>query len=122
MSEEPTAGSETAEFQGWVMLPGDPERHHLILFLDEGGGGVRIQFDGEVAGSTSWNGSSVRVARRPKYLEVQFRTHDLPQETVELAWKFNAGYLDGTLAGVVVARPNDLKVSGEKGFTLVRLG
>ena len=122
MSEEPTAGSGTDKYQGWVTLPGDPEQHHVTLFLDEGGGGVRIQFDGEVAGATEWDGSSVRVVRRPKYLEVQFRTHDLPKETVELAWKFNAGYKDDTLAGVIVARPNELKVSGEKGFTLVRPG
>ena len=120
MTEEPTAGSAIEEYQGWLTLPGDPNEHYVSLFLDEGGAGVTIRFDGEVAGATKWDGSSVRVVRRPKYLEVQFRTHDLPQETVELAWKFNAGYQDDTLAGVIVARPNELRVSGEKGFTLVR--
>ena len=120
MSEEPTTGPATEEYKGWLTLPGDTEQRQVSLFLDESGAGVSIQFDDEVAGATQWDASSVRMVRRHKYLEVQFRTHDLPQETIELAWKFNTGYQDDTLAGVVVARPNELRVSGEKGFTLIR--
>ena len=122
MGEEPDTGSATEEYKGWLTLPGDTEQRHVSLFLDEGSAGVTIQFDDEVAGATQWDGSSVQVLRRHKYLEVQFRTHNIPQETIELAWKFNTGYQDDTLAGVVVARPNELRVSGEKGFSLVRPG
>ena len=120
MSKGPAADSPIEEYKGWLTLPGDTEQRQVSLFLDEGNAGVTVQFDDEVAGARDWDGSSVRLVRRHKYIEVQFRTHDLPQETVELAWKFNAGYEDDTLAGVVVARPNELRVSGEKGFTLVK--
>jgi hypothetical protein len=59
---------------------------------------------------------------RLKYLEVQFRVNGLPREGVVLAWRCNAGYSEDTLAGVVTARPNELRVTGEKGFTLVKTG
>ena len=58
---------------------------------------------------------------RPKYQEIQFATTDLPVETVKLTWKMNQSKLDNTLAGVVVARPNTVRVRGEKGFILTRV-
>ena len=83
---------------------------------------VSVRFSEPVAGSAQWDGGSLRVVDRPKYTEIVFVTLGLPQETVEMIWKLNASIVDGTVAGVVVVRPNDLRVSGEKGFTLLRSG
>ena len=101
-------------------MPGEGEPHSVSLFLDRDRGAVTLRFDEAVAGAKEWEGYSVRVARRLKYYEVSFRTLGLPKETVELVWKFNASMDDGTLAGVILVRPNDLRVSGEKGFTLAK--
>ena len=38
-----------------------------------------------------------------------------------MTWKLNAAYVDGSLVGVIVPKKNTQKVSGEKGFTLVRV-
>jgi hypothetical protein len=46
----------------------------------------------------------------------------LPVETVEIVWKINAAKFDDTAAGVVAVRPNDMRISGEKGFILNRAG
>ena len=107
-------------YRGTLTLPGDNEPREVGLFLDAPGKSVRVQFREPVAGAVEWPGSSVSVADRLKYREVQFTTEGLPVETVELVWKFNASLHDDTLAGVVIARPNDVKVSGEKGFVLVK--
>ena len=79
---------------------------------------MTVRFDSTVSGATEWKGASVRVVRRLKYHEVAFTTTGLPKGSVELSWRLNAGLEDGTLAGVLVARPNEERVSGEKGFTL----
>jgi hypothetical protein len=107
-------------YRGTLTLPGDDEPREVGLFLDAPGKSVKVQFQEPVAGAAEWPGASVTVANRLKYREVLFTTEGLPVETVELVWKFNASLLDDTLAGVVIARPNDAKVSGEKGFVLVR--
>ena len=107
-------------YRGMLTLPGDKEPREVGLLLDAPGLSVRVQFREPVGGAVEWPGSSVRVADRLKYREVQFTTEGLPVETVELVWKFNASLQDDTLAGVVTARPNDVKVSGEKGFVLVK--
>ena len=108
------------EYHGSLTIPGETEPHPVSLYLDKQRQAVKIHFDQEVAGASDWEGSSVRVVQRLKYTEVLFTTTGLPKETVELAWKFNASLEDDTLAGVVVARPNDLRISGEKGFTLAK--
>ena len=110
------------EYHGSLTIPSETEPHKVVLLLDWERQEVTVRFDAPVAGATEWSGSSVRIFQRPKYTEVQFRTIDLPKETVELAWKFNAGHQDDTLAGVIVPRPNALRVSGDKGFTLVKQG
>lgn len=107
-------------YRGTLTLPGDDDPKEVGLFLDGPGKSVKVQFQEPVAGAVEWPGSSVRVADRLKYREVQFTTEGLPVETVELIWKFNASLLDDTLAGVVIARPNGAKVTGEKGFVLVK--
>jgi hypothetical protein len=49
-----------------------------------------------------------------------FVTTGFPKDTIEIIWKLNANVDDETVAAVAVIRPNELRVSGEKGFTLVR--
>ena len=107
-------------YSGSLTLPGELEPREADLLLDAAGPAARVRFRDPVAGAAEWPGSSVRVAGRLKYREVQFTTDGLPVEAVELVWKFNASLHDDTLAGVVIARPNAVKVTGEKGFVLVR--
>ena len=110
-----------AEFRGSLMIPSEAEPRNVSLHLDKERRAVAIRFDGEVGGASEWHGSSVRVADRTKYTEVQFTTVGLPKETVQMTWKLNAGYADRTLAGVIIPKPNDHRVTGEKGFTLIRV-
>ena len=107
------------KYRGSMTLPGDPERHDFSLLLDRERQAVTVQFDAAVAGASEWQGSPVRIVRRTKYDEVVFTTTGLPKETVQLTWKVNADLHDGTAAGVVIAQPNELRVTGEKGFTLI---
>ena len=107
-------------YRGTLTLPGDDEPREVGLLLDVKGKSVRVRFQDPVAGAVEWQGAAVKIANRLKYLEVLFTTDGLPVKTVELVWKFNASFQDDTLAGVVIARPNDVKVSGEKGFVLAR--
>ena len=106
------------KYEGSLTLPGEQEPRNVSVDLDVDGSAVKINFDEPVEGSTGWDGSSVAVAKRIKYNEVIFMTTGLPKETVRLTWKFNASLMDESLAGVVIARPNDLRITGEKGFVL----
>ena len=107
------------EYRGTVTLPGETEPRDFALVLDRAEPAATIRFDTPAAGSTEWKGSPVRFARRLRYDEFLFSTVGLPKGAVELTWKCNAALEDGTLAGVVVARPNEERVTGEKGFSLV---
>ena len=107
-------------YLGTLTLPGEDEPRGVAVYLDTAGQAVKVRFQEPVAGSSEWPGSTVRVVKRLKYHEVQFTTEGLPVETVELVWKFNASLHDDALAGVIIARPNAMRVSGEKGFNLVR--
>ena len=108
------------EYRGEITLPGENQATQASLFIDMEGKGLKLRFSDAVAGAHEWEPISIQAHRRLKYNEVVFRTAGLPRETVELVWKVNADKHDGTLAGVVIARPNELRVSGEKGFTLAR--
>ena len=108
------------KYQGSVSIPSESDKRNVTALIDREGKAVTLRFDDPVAGSSEWVGSKVRVVGRLKYDEIQFATNDLPQKSVELTWKFNAGKLEDTIAGVVIAKPNDLRVSGEKGFILKR--
>lgn len=108
--------------QGSMTIPTETEPRQVAILLDRSREAVSLRFTEPVAGSAEWDGGSLRVVDRPKYTEIQFVTLGLPQETVEMIWKLNASTVDGTVAGVVVVRPNELRVSGEKGFTLIRSG
>ena len=108
------------EYQGALTLPGEDGPRNASILLDRDQAEVSIRFDPPIPGASEWKGRSVTAVQRPKYLEVVFNTTDLPRETLVLTWKFNASRHDNTLAGVIVVRPNDLRISGEKGFTMVR--
>ena len=108
------------EYQGSVVIPSETDWRDVTALIDREGKAVTLRFDEPVAGSDQWVGSNVNVVERLKYDEIQFATNDLPQNTIELTWKFNAGKEEDTIAGVVIAKPNDLRVTGEKGFILKR--
>ena len=113
-----TTTSDTLQFRGVLAIPSETDRRGVTLLLSDEGGSPTLQFDEPVAGSAEWRGQNVIVMDRPKYQEIQFATFDLPKETVQLTWKLNRSKLDNTIAGVVVARPNTVRVTGEKGFIL----
>ncbi|MCY4654407.1 MAG: hypothetical protein OXC95_14730 [Dehalococcoidia bacterium] len=115
-----TTSSTFEQYRGETAIPSEDERHGVSVELDSGDGTVTLRFDEPVAGSSEWVGRNVVFMDRPKYQEIQFTTHDLPKETVELIWKMNKSKLDNTIAGVVVARPNAVRVRGEKGYILKR--
>ena len=108
-----------ARLTGTASIQTDP-RAHTAVELDSGDGTVTLKFDEPVAGSSEWVGQNAIFMDRPKYQEIQFTTFHLPKETVELIWKMNKSKLDNTIAGVVVARPNSVRVRGEKGYILTR--
>ncbi len=106
------------QFKGRVVLPGEQDARQATLLIDRDSRAVTVRFDEPVAGKAEWKGADVQIAKRLKFYEVVFRTEDIPQESVELVWKCSAA-LDGlNLAGVVIARPNSLRITGEKGFIL----
>lgn len=106
------------KYQGSLTLPGEQDTRNVSVDLDVEGGKVRVSFDEPIEGSADWDGTSVMVAKRMKYDEVICITTGLPKETVNLTWKFNASLLDESLAGVVIAKPNALRITGERGFVL----
>ena len=107
-------------FRGQLVLPGEQDARNVQISVAPETGSLTLRFDTPIEGDTDWAGSDVRIARRLKYSEVVFITVGLPKETVVLTWKFNASLLDDSLAGVIIPKPNDQKVTGERGFVLKR--
>lgn len=107
-------------FRGRLVLPGEQEPRNVRINVEPDKASLTLKFDAPVEGDTIWAGSNVRIARRLKYSEVVFTTVGLPKETVELTWKINASLLDDSVAGVIIPKPNDQKVTGERGFVLNR--
>ncbi len=105
-------------YQGPITLPGSFEPIETELVLDISGKKVTIIFGESVADTTEWHGREVKVFKRLKFYEVQFLTCGIPKERITLTWKFNASLLDDSLAGVIIPRANDQRISGEKGFVL----
>ena len=120
MKGNPNKGAQLERYQGTLTLPSEQEPRQFVLLLDKEAQAVTIKFDTPVGDSSEWTGSSVRVVQRLKYQEIIFITSGFPKEAVEIIWKVNADLHDGTGAGVIVVRPNELRISGEKGFTLVK--
>ena len=119
MAEYEGKGPNLKEYRGKVVVPADNQSHLVTVFVDEERESVNLRFDGPLAGSSDWEGLSPQVTRRLKYLEVIFKTKGLPVKGLELIWKMNIFFDHTTAAGVVIARPNDLKIKGEHGFTLI---
>ena len=116
-----TQTTDTEQFRGSLAIPSENDRRDVTVVIDRSDSSVTLKFDEPVAGSAEWHGENVLLLDRPKYQEIQFATTDLPVDTVELTWKMNQSKLDNTIAGVVVARPNTVRVRGEKGFILTRV-
>ena len=117
MSTAHTA-SEPLNYCGSLTLPRDQDPQAVRVSLDGEKQEAAVRFDGDVAGSREWRGIDVRIVERLKYLEATFVTSGIPVEGVDLAWRINADKYDGTAAGVLSVRPNDKRITGEKGFTL----
>ncbi len=107
-----------SEYSGAMTVPGEQETRPVSIVYDRDGSRAAVRFEEPVAGAAEWQASQLSVVQRLKYEEVIFITTGLPREGVDLVWKINADYEDGTAAAVVVARPNEHRVSGEKGFVL----
>ncbi len=116
------SSEQVQEYRGVMTLPGEQEERGVSLALDTAAPSVSIRFDDPIEGSADWQAEGLTVANRLKYNEVVFYTTGLPKETVQVTWKFNSSLLDDSLAGVVIARPNALRVTGEKGFVLTKVG
>ncbi len=112
--------AQSGEYTGTMTIPGEQESRPVSVVFSEDDQAATVRFKEPVAGAAEWQGTRVRIVRRPKYEEVVFITTGLPKETVEMTWKINADLHNGTAAAVVVVRPNEHRVSGEKGFVLVR--
>ncbi|MCL0028624.1 hypothetical protein M1N23_00550 [Dehalococcoidia bacterium] len=108
------------EYRGALVIPSETDRHVLAIFINKAEAAVKLRFDDPIAGMRDWQAANVTVVERLKYHDIQFATNDLPKETVTLSWKLNVAKFDDTAAGVVVAKPNEVRVSGEKGFVLTR--
>lgn len=106
------------EYQGTLVLPGDQEAREVSILMNTARQTVQIRFAQPVGGESDWSGSDVKLARRLKYNEAVFSTTGLPLDPVKMTWKFNASLLDDSLAGVIIPKPNDVRVTGERGFIL----
>ena len=103
-----------------MVLPGEQDERGVTLALDKAKPAVAITFDEPIEGETHWQAQDLTFANRLKYDEAVFTTIGLPKEAIGVTWKFNSSLLDDSLAGVVIAQPNDQRITGEKGFVLTR--
>ena len=109
------------EYKGVMVLPGEQDERGVTLTLDKSEPSVGITFDEPIEGETQWQAENLAVANRLKYDEVVFTTTGLPKEAIGVTWKFNSSLIDDSLAGVVIAQPNDQRITGEKGFVLTKV-
>ena len=103
-----------------MVLPGEQDERKVSLSLNKETPSVDIHFEEPIEGKTEWQAQSLTVANRLKYDEVVFTTIGLPKDDVGVTWKFNSSLIDDSLAGVVIAQPNDQRITGEKGFVLTK--
>ena len=108
------------KFRGLLTIPTETESRQATVLVDRKSNAASVRFNEPVAGSAEWKSTSLTVVELPKYTEIVFVTTGFPKDTIEIIWKLNANVDDETVAGVAVVRPNQLRVSGEKGFTLAR--
>ena len=120
MSGDVQAAQGPELYTGSVRVPGTDQAVGISLGVDLGAPSVSVDLAEPVAGARRWGGDSVTVRRLLKYDEVHFTTEGLPVDGVVLQWKTNVSRVDGSVAGVIIARPNASRVSGEIGFILSR--
>lgn len=113
--------SNALEYRGSVVLPGEQDAREVSLSLNTAEGTVQVRFAQPIEGERDWSGFNPKFARRLKYHEAVFSTVGLPMDPVQLTWKVNASVMDDSLAGVIIPRPNDKKVTGERGFILSKV-
>ena len=114
------SNQQVQEYKGVMVLPGEQDERGVTLSLDTESPSVDIEFDEPIEGKTAWQAENLTLANRLKYDEAVFTTTGLPKEAIGVTWKFNSSLLDDSLAGVVIAMPNDQRITGEKGFVLTR--
>ena len=114
------SNQQVKEYKGVMVLPGEQDERGVTIALDNSEPSVGITFDIPIEGKTQWRAQNLTVANRLKYNEVVFSTIGLPKEAIGVTWKFNSSLIDDSLAGVVIAQPNDQRITGEKGFVLTR--
>jgi hypothetical protein len=107
-------------YTGSVKVPGTEGPVDISLGVDLDAPAVSVDFSEALGGSSRWNGGNISVRRLVKYDEVHFVTDGLPVDGVVMQWKTNLSKVDGSVAGVIIVRPNESRVSGESGFTLSR--
>ena len=115
------SNEQVQEYKGVMVLPGEQEERGVTLSFDAAAPSVGIQFDEPIEGETQWQAENLAVANRLKYNEAVFTTTGLPKEAIGVTWKFNSSLIDDSLAGVVIAQPNDQRITGEKGFVLTKV-
>lgn len=115
------SNEQVQEYKGVMVLPGEQEERGVTLSFDAVAPSVGIQFDEPIEGETQWQAQNLTVANRLKYNEAVFTTTGLPKEAIGVTWKFNSSLIDDSLAGVVIAQPNDQRITGEKGFVLTKV-
>ena len=122
MAQARLGNLDITEFKGAVTVPGDRDSHAVSIFVDINKKAARVAFESPVGGAKVWAGTNVVLKHRLKYQDLVFKTMDLPVEGLELVWKMNFALDDRIAAAIVLVRPNDLKIKGEFGFTLVGPG
>jgi len=110
----------TGLYTGSVRVPGAEGAVDISLGVDLDEPAVSVDFSEALGGSSRWEGGSITVRRLTKYDEVHFLTDGLPATGVVMQWKTNLSKVDGSVAGVIIVRPNERRISGESGFTLSR--
>ncbi len=115
------SSQQVQEFKGMMTLPGEQDERSVSLSFDASAPSVDIYFDEPIEGETHWQAQGLTVSNRLRYDEAVFITSGLPKEAIEVTWKFNSSLIDNSLAGVVIALPNDQRITGEKGFVLTRV-
>ena len=110
---------DNARYVGSMTLPGDQEPQSVEVFFQTTENAISVQFP-EQKESTEWQGENVVMTERLKFDEITFATQGIPVSGVELAWRIHASKDDDTAAGVITVKPNDKKISGDKGFILFK--
>ena len=120
MSGKSDKTGQPGTYTGSVKVPGTEGIVDISLDIDLDEPAVSVDFSEALGGSSHWSGGDITVRRLVKYDEVHFVTKGLPVDGVVMQWKTNLSNVDGSVAGVIIVRPNESRVTGESGFILSR--